>query len=144
MARSELERRDRRRPRGLTADERKAVLALGTDLRRVWEAPTTTARDKKELLRTLLEEVIVSAPRDGQTAHLTLRWRGRTLTELDLDRPRTRHPAIRTDEDTRELVRRLARHYPDGVIAGILNRQGKRTAYGHHFTVLHVGSLRRN
>ena len=120
QARSELERRERRRPRELTADERKAVLALGMDLPRVWDAPTTTARDKKELLRTLVEEVIVAAPRGGQTAHLTLRWRGLAwgrLTELDIDRPRTRQARVRTDEDTVELVRRLARHYFDAVIA---------------------------
>ena len=144
QARAELERRERRRPRELTTDERKAVLALGMDLQRVWDAPTTTARDKKELLRTLLDEVIVDAPRGGQTAHLTLRWRGSMLTELDIDRPRTRHAPIRTDEDTVELVRRLARHYPDAVIAGILSRQGKKTAYGHPFTAMHVGNLRRH
>ena len=138
QARAELERRERRRPRELTADERKAVLALGADLQRVWDAPTTTARDKKELLRTLLDEVVVSAPRGGQTAHLTLRWRAGLLTELDIDRPQTRHAPIRTDEDTVELVRRLARHYPDAVIAGILSRQGKKTAYGHPFTAMHV------
>ena len=144
QARSELERRERRRPRELTADERKAVLALGMDLPRVWDAPTTTARDKKELLRTLLDEVLVAAPRGGQTAHLTLRWRGGMLTELDIDRPRTRQARVRTDEDTVELVRRLARHYPDAVIAGILSSQGKKTAYDHPFTATHVGNLRRN
>ena len=143
-ARSELERRERRRPRELTSEERTAVLALGADLQQVWDAPTTSARDKKELLRTLLEEVIVTAPRGEQAAHLTLRWRGGKLTELDIDRPRTRQAPIRTDEDTLALVRRLAHHYPDAVIAGILNRQGKTTAYGHCFTAMHVGNLRRN
>ena len=120
------------------------MLALGTDLQRAWDAPSTTARDKKELLRTLLEEVIVSAPRGGQTAHLTLRWRGGTLTELDIERPQPRRAPIRTDEDTVELVRRLARYYPDDVIAGILSRQGRMTAYGHRFTAMHVGNLRRH
>ena len=143
-ARAELERRERRRPCELTTDERRAVLALGTDLQRVWNAPTTTERDKKELLRTLLEEVIVAAPRGGHAAHLTLRWRGGTLAEIEIDRPRTRQAPIRTDEDTVDLVRRLARHYPDAVIAGILNRQGKATAYGHRFNAMHVGNLRRN
>jgi hypothetical protein len=38
------------------------------------------------------------------------------------------------------LVRRLAIHYPDAVIAGILNRQERRTAYGHRFTA-HLVSL---
>lgn len=32
---------------------------------------------------------------------------------------------------------------PDGVIAGILNRQGRRTATGERFTANQVGSLRR-
>jgi predicted DNA-binding transcriptional regulator AlpA len=33
--------------------------------------------------------------------------------------------------------------YPDEVIAGIFNRQGRRTATGERFTANHVGSLRR-
>ena len=50
---------------------------------------------------------------------------------------------MRTDEDTVALVRRLAVHYPDAVIAGILNRQERTTAYGHRFTANHVSGLRR-
>src|SRR3981081_1185238 len=48
------------------------------------------------------------------------------------------------DEDTVALMRRLAVHYPDAVIAGILNRQERTTAYGHRFTANHVGNLRRH
>ena len=36
--------------------------------------------------------------------------------------------------DRDELVRRLAQHYPDTTIAGILNRQGRRSATGQRFT----------
>jgi hypothetical protein len=49
---------------------------------------------------------------------------------------------VRTDEDTVALVRRLAAHYPDTVIAGILNRQGRRTARDHRFEGNRVCSLR--
>lgn len=52
-------------------------------------------------------------------------------------------PPIRTDEDTIELVRKLAVHYPDAIIAGILNRQGRRTARGDRFTANKIGNLRR-
>jgi hypothetical protein len=38
----------------LSHDEQSRLLALGADLGKVWHAPTTAARDKKELLRTLL------------------------------------------------------------------------------------------
>ena len=51
---------------------------------------------------------------------------------------------LRTDEDTIALVRRLAEFYPDTVIAGILNRQGRTTAYGHRFEASRVGNLRRH
>jgi DNA invertase Pin-like site-specific DNA recombinase/predicted DNA-binding transcriptional regulator AlpA len=141
-AKAELARREQRHPRMLSADERSRLLALGTDLREVWQAPTTTARDKKELLRALLEEVIIAVKKDEYRSHLTLRWRGGALAEIDLDLPR-RAAAVRTDEDTVALVRRLAVHYPDAVIAGILNRQQRTTAYGHRFTANHVGGLRR-
>jgi hypothetical protein len=50
---------------------------------------------------------------------------------------------LHTDEDTISLLPRLAALYPDDVIAGILNRQGRRTASGERFTALHVGGLRR-
>ncbi len=52
-------------------------------------------------------------------------------------------PPIRTDEDTIELVRRLAAHYSDAMIAGIVNRQGRRTAHGDRFTANKIGNLRR-
>jgi hypothetical protein len=41
------------------------------------------------------------------------------------------------------LNERLAGHYPDATIAGILNRQGRRSATGERFTQIIVGGLRR-
>ena len=143
QAKAELARRERERPRALSAEDRHRLLALGADLQSVWEASTTTARDRKELLRTLLEEVIVAVFKAEHRARLTLRWRGGSLTDIDVDLPRQKPAIVRTDEDTIALVRRLATHYPDTVIAGILNRQDRQTAYGHRFTANHVGSLRR-
>ena len=123
-------------------DERIRLLALGADLLKVWQAPTTSPRDRKELLRTLLEEVIITVYKDERRAHLMLRWRGGTLTDLNLDLPRPRPAIVRTDEDTIALVRRLTAHYPDAVIAGILNRQDRKSAYSRRFTVDLVGNLR--
>jgi len=144
QANAELARREQRRPRALSDTEHKAVLSLGTDLKRVWDASTTTSRDQKELLRTLLEEVIIAVHRDQYEAVLTLRWRGGTLTELTVPLPRSRPATIRTDEETIDLLRRLAQHYPDTVIAGILNRQDRRTARGLRFDANRVGNLRRH
>jgi len=143
-AKAELARRERERPRVLSQEERDHLLALGPDLASVWHAATTTPRDRKELLRTLIEEVIIKVERDKAAAHLTLRWKGGALNEIDLALPRSRPATVRTDEDTIALVRRLALHYPDSVIAGILNRQGRTTAHGRRFEAGHVGNLRRH
>jgi len=141
-AEAELEQRQHRRPQGLTADERVVIQRLGKDLGRVWSAPTTTDRDRKELLRTLLAEVLVDVDRPAAHVCLTLRWRGGALTELQVPLPRPNYRPLRTDEDTLALMRRLATHYPDGVIAGILNRQGRRSARGERFTTSMISSLR--
>ena len=142
-AEAELQRREQQRPRALSLEEKNKIQSLGSDLTKVWTAPTTTDRDRKELLRALLEEVIIAVDRPEHRAHLTLRWRGGTLTELDLSLPRSQPRGLRTEEDTLFLLARLAVHYSDDVIAGILNRQGRKTATGERFTANQVGSLRR-
>lgn len=141
-AQAELARRQEQRPCVLSREERERLLALGADLAIVWDAPTTTSRDRKELLRALIEEVILSVDRDEPAAHLTLRWKGGALTDIDVPLPRSRPATIRTDEATLDLVRRLATLYPDTVIAGILNRQGRTTARGHRFEANRVAHLR--
>ena len=143
LAEKELGRREQQRPRTLSPEEKKKLRSLGSDLQQVWRAPTTTVRDRKELLRALLEEVMVTVNKPERCAHLTLRWKGGALTEIDLSLPRMKPRGLHTDEDTISLLRRLAVHYPDDVIAGILNRQGRRTASGERFTANQVGSLRR-
>ena len=141
-AEAELTRFERQQSRPFSAEDRAAVLSLGSNLERVWSAPTTTDRDRKELLRTLLQEVIFAIDRAREQAHLTLRWQGGFLSELDVCLRQVRQAAIRTDEETIALVRRLAVHYPDAVIAGILNRQGRRTATDMRFTANRVCNLR--
>jgi DNA invertase Pin-like site-specific DNA recombinase len=141
-AENELACLERQQPRAFTAEDRMAVLSLGSDLEIVWSAPTTTDRDRKELLRALLQEVIVAVDRAANQAHLTLRWQGGLLTELEVSLWQVRHAPVRTDEETIALLRRLAAHYADAVIAGIFNRQGRRTATGMRFTTNRVCSLR--
>jgi len=144
-AQAELAGQEQQRPEPLTDEQREHLRTLGQDLQQVWDAATTTDRDRKELLNLLLEEVNIRLEKsDTQSAaHLVLRWRGGAIEELNVDLRVCRQPTIRTDERTIDLLRRLACHYDDGVIAGVLNRQGRRTARGQRFTASHVGSLRR-
>jgi DNA invertase Pin-like site-specific DNA recombinase len=142
-AEAELRRRDLLRPDPIPPDQLKRIQSLGTDLQQLWTAPTTTDRDRKELLRTLIEEVLIDVQRNENPVHLTLRWRGGAITSLTITVPRFRPSGPKTDEDIITLLPRLAVLYPDEVIAGILNRQGRKTASGERFTANQVGSLRR-
>jgi DNA invertase Pin-like site-specific DNA recombinase len=144
-ARAELARREQNRPAKLHEKQLRQLHELGCDLPKVWNAATTTDRDRKELIRSILESVAIHLDRGTvpPTARLVLRWRGGLISELTLPLPAPRNPTLRTDEDTIDLLRRLAEHYPDSVIAGILNQQGRTTVTGERFTANRVGSLRR-
>ena len=115
-------------PKTLTPQEKQAILALGDDLGQVWDAPTTTDKDRKQLLRTLLDEVNITLHRDDPDPHaaLVLRWKGGAISELTVPL-RRRQPKIRTDEDTIGLIRRLAVHYPDAS-----DRRDPQPAAPHH------------
>ena len=142
-AEADLRRRESQQPASLSPEQLLRLKALSTDLKQVWHASTTTDRDRKELIRTILEEVTLNLQRTQGRAHLVLRWRGGAITTLDVPVPRFRPQGPRTDEDTISLLRRLATLYADETIAGILNRQGRKTATGERFTANQVGSLRR-
>ena len=55
-AEKELERWQRQSPKRLTLDQRTSIRNFGKDLKRVWQAPTTTYRERKELLQPPAEE----------------------------------------------------------------------------------------
>ena len=58
-AKADLARRESERRRMITEQGRSRLLAIGSDLVSLWNASTTTARDRKELLRTPIDEVVV-------------------------------------------------------------------------------------
>ena len=115
---------------------------LGASLDRVWNAPETTHRDRKRLLACLVEEVTLQVVEEGRT-EVVIHWRGGRADAFSVKR-RKRRPVRRHDDvDTVELVRRLARFYPDAQVATLLNDQGRRSARGLPFSASLVKALRR-
>jgi hypothetical protein len=139
---AELDRRESARPVRLSPDERARILAIATDLPALWAAPSTTDRDRKELLHTLLDDVVVTADDTSRTARLVLHWKGGLISELTADLPRPK-PPYRTSEDTVSLIGRLAAHYDDSMITKVLNQQKRRTATGMSFTPANVATIRK-
>ena len=63
-------------PKTLTAAERAAIQALAGDLPRVWDAPSTTQADRKELLRILIEDITVAVAGDSELVDVIITWAG--------------------------------------------------------------------
>ena len=124
-----------------TASNRKAMPAsfagMAEDLATVWHAPTTDARLKKRIVRTLIREVVAdidneAAEGSGQIV-LLVHWMGGVHTELRLPR-RRRGQRNSTPTETIEAIRQLVLVATDDVIAGVLNRNGRRTGKGNRWT----------
>ena len=116
----------------------------GADLRKVFDAPTTTDRERKQLLRAILTDVVVTVDRASEqhAAELRVVWEGSAVTEHSVSLPRTGSHTRCTGQDTIALVRQLAEQYPDKQIAAILGRQGRRTGAGNASTAHNVHGLR--
>ena len=115
---------------------------LGTELHHVWQAPETTARDRKRRLAGLIEEVTMQVVEDGKT-EVIIHWRGGQTDAFAIKRNRRKRDWVRDDVETVDLIRRLARLYPDSVIAGILTKQERRSARGFLFSTSIVNGRRR-
>jgi hypothetical protein len=131
-----------RRPVKLTDDELAWLSRAGADVRAVFTAPSTTFRERKQLLRAILTEVVLTVDVDTRVAALRIIWQGGASTELTMAMTKKGGHTKTTDEDTVDLVRRLAVSYDDTTIAQILSRQHRRTGTGLTFTKTRVKSLR--
>jgi len=115
--------------------------ALAEDLSAVWSAPTTDARLKKRIVRTVIREVIADLDEAAAEIVLAINWVGGAHTEHRLPR-RRRGQRNSTPADIVEAVRALALIAKDDVIAGILNRNGLVTGNGNRWTRERVTAMR--
>jgi hypothetical protein len=76
-----------RQPRTLTNEERAAIRRLAADIPALWDAPTTTAADRKEIVRQVVEHVIVDAQGRSERVLVAIPWVGGGRTEGEVVRP---------------------------------------------------------
>jgi hypothetical protein len=118
-----------------------SLATLVADLKTVWAAPSTDARLKKRIVRTVIHEVIADIDPEAAEIVLVIHWIGGVHSELRLPR-RRRGQRNSTSADVIAAVRQLALIANDDLIAGILNRNGLVTGNGNRWTRERVTSLR--
>jgi DNA invertase Pin-like site-specific DNA recombinase len=118
-----------------------SLATLAADLKTVWAAPSTDARLKKRIVRTVIHEVIADIDPEAAEIVLLVHWIGGVHSEIRLPR-RRRGQRNSTSADVIAAVRQLVLIANDDLIAGILNRNGLVTGYGNRWTRERVTSLR--
>ena len=63
-----------------------AFQELAADLPRLWDAPTTSHRDRKRLLRTLIADVTLLLEQDSDAVRIGVRWHTGASDELVVER----------------------------------------------------------
>jgi hypothetical protein len=120
-----------------------SLASLAADLKSVWSAPSTDARLKKRIVRTVISEIVADIDDEAAEIVLVIHWEGGIHTEVRLPR-RRRGQRNSTAADIIAAVRQLVLIASDDLIAGILNRNGLLTGNGNRWTRERVTSMRSN
>ena len=126
-AEEEYDRFRRGRPAELTGDEIDMIKSLSKDVPALWRAATTTAADRKEVVRHLVERVAVAVQGETEWVDVTIHWAGGFVSRHEVRRPVRRVEQLR---DYPALLARVTELHGTGKtareIAEALNREGIR------------------
>jgi len=114
---------------------------LTGDMTALWHAPSTAARDRKRLLRTLIADVTLLPEPDFAKARIGIRWHTGAVDEVVVARRQAVTEYRRTDPAAIELGRRLAK-LSNREIAERLKAAGHTTGAGRPFDNDAVASMR--
>ncbi len=123
--------------------DRTTLLSLAADLDAVWQSPTTDMRIKQQIVRALIEEIVVDVDDRKREVVLVIHWRGGRHSELRVRKPETGEHTKRASEDADKMIRSMAARWADEEIAATLNRTGCKTGQGLTWTGKRVASHRR-
>jgi len=134
----EAERQNVAEQRRLTALEQQAITDLVNDFPRVWHDPRTSDRDRKRMVRLLLEDVTLLQQQEVITAHVRFKGGATETITVAVSRGRRHPPQLLA------LIDQLLEDYTDAGVAEQLNQRGWRTFKGKPFDARRVLSLRRD
>jgi DNA invertase Pin-like site-specific DNA recombinase len=122
--------------------QRQQILQLAADLPTIWQAPTTTAQERKEILGLLVRQIALTPiDKPERCTKIQLLWHTGSTTEITAKRL-TIQQRLGTPEAVVQVVRELAYGRTDTEIAQALNERGLISATGRSFTASSVSWIR--
>ncbi len=140
-AQEEYERLRERDRAAVNESRRGQITALARDFPALWRDPKTPDREKKRIVRLLLEDVTL-IKRERITVHV--RFKGGAIQTLGIPLPLGAPELRRTGDDVIHEIDRLLDGHTETEIAAILNQTRLRSGSGQPFTPMSVHNLRRH
>jgi Recombinase zinc beta ribbon domain/Recombinase len=125
----------------VSQQDRQRLGEIPERLAQFWQHPQTTARDRKRVVRLLIDDVTLQTS-EQIVAHI--RFKGGATQTLQVPFPPPFAQSRLTAPQTLEVMQRLLRDWTDAQTAEQLNALGYRTFTGLPFHAAHVAQLRRH
>jgi DNA invertase Pin-like site-specific DNA recombinase len=122
-------------------EQRAAILALAQDFPRLWRDPATEDRDRKRMIRLLVEDVTMTR---GEQITLDLRFRGGAKRTVTLPNPLRSWEGWMTDAEVVGRIDQLLNTQTFGEIAATLNKSGFRSGKGQRFTPRYIARIQKH
>jgi len=132
---AELADFERQAMRSVTAEQKRQILQLGRDFPRLWNAQTTTACDRKRMLRLLIRDITAVRGSEPKLLRLQIRWQGGATEIIDVRQQPNRADAVRYPDTFVAKIRDLAKLHDDREIVAKLKTEGLTISTGKPFTV---------
>lgn len=139
-AQQEYQRQEQAPDLVLDEERRAQVLALATDFPRLWRDPATPHRERKRMVRLLLEDVTLLRTEEIVAQ---VRFRGGATHTLRLPLPRNAWQLRQIDPAVVAEIDGLLEEHTDREVANILNARGFRPGVAHRFSPFIVEKVRR-
>jgi hypothetical protein len=124
----EYDRLVRDQPRQLSDAERGRIQALAGDIPALWHAAETTAVERKEIVRLLVERVVVQVRADTERVRVKINWRGGLSTQHEFIRSTSRYESLGNYPRLLERIHQLRQSgCTIAEVAKQINREGYRT-----------------
>ena len=117
------------------------IRELATDFPRLWGDPKTPDRERKRMVRLLLEDVTLLRTEEEMVAHV--RFSGGARRTLKLPRPLSAAELWKLSREALAEIDNLLDHHTEREVARVLNERGFVTGTGKSFNKSRVKGMRR-
>jgi DNA invertase Pin-like site-specific DNA recombinase len=125
----------------IDSQNREQLLSLSEDFPKIWKDPLIEARERKRILRLLIEDVTLI---NGEKIQVHVRLRGGATRSFSVDKLVPISPARKTPPEVVAEIDRLLEQHCDREVAEILNRQGRRNWQNLPFDFYKIAKIREN